>query len=169
MGLVEVAKKGTLSRKGKSVCLVILAVAAVDVVAFVQHGSLCTTSQGGLFRSEVASSRRHVAATTGASSGLSASMLCSAAAAVALGMSLRHGCRGARRTQCGLFGGAGPKKELSEAEKAALERMEGEVEELQAQVEEKAAAYDRLQLELKNYRTRTAKQLNEARGKAAIP
>jgi len=155
--------------------LLLGAAATVDVLSFVPlpvlrqriDASLSEVSGG------VAAGRTRPisgAASREGTGGLSSTLLC-AAAALAMGFSGRNGVRGSSRTKCRLFGGNTKKenKELTEAEKAALERLEAEIEEIQAQLEEKTAAYERLELELKNYRTRTAKELSAARGKAAIP
>merc|ERR1719433_1965538 len=50
-----------------------------------------------------------------------------------------------------------------------MEKLKVEIEELKVHAADKQTAYDRLKLEVTNFRTRTRQELAAARGKAAIP
>lgn len=87
------------------------------------------------------------------------------------------GSRAGRRlpsaTVLRFFGGDKEEKEddgdLSEAAQANIEKLEEEVAQLKEHAIEKRGAKDRLELEVKNFRTRTRAELAAARGKAAVP
>lgn len=59
--------------------------------------------------------------------------------------------------------------ELSEAAQANIEKLQEEVAELKEHANDKRAAKERLELEVKNFRARTRAELAAARGKAAVP
>eukprot|EP00927_Polykrikos_kofoidii_P019339 TRINITY_DN19028_c0_g1_i1.p1 TRINITY_DN19028_c0_g1~~TRINITY_DN19028_c0_g1_i1.p1 ORF type:complete len:370 (-),score=63.01 TRINITY_DN19028_c0_g1_i1:74-1183(-) len=58
---------------------------------------------------------------------------------------------------------------LSEKAKAAIEKLEEQIQAITQLKQEKQHSHDRLILEVNNFRERTSRELAQARGKAAIP